>query len=351
MYAKQSGKALFPFIILVLICISGYLYFPASQGKSTNTKRGATAVTTVSAQEQSRIITIAAIGNARANQAIDIVSSQNDYVSDVYFTDGDMVLQNDKLIQLQDIEEKLAVKELTIRLKEQQRQLARLTELAKTQSAAQSALEEQRSVADALFTQLQSAKVELAQMTVTAPFKGVLGKRLISVGSFVDNNTRITTLDDISVIKVDFQVPEKYLGQLKKGMTVKALSDAYGTTPFDGVISHIDPRIDETTRTVQITADFTNEHTQLKPGMLLHIIVELRALTAIMVPEKSIIPRKGQHYVFVINNENKAQLTEVELHTRFSGWVAIKNGLAIGQKIVSEGTTKIRSGSAVTEKG
>jgi membrane fusion protein (multidrug efflux system) len=351
MYAKQSGRALFPFIILVLICISGYLYFPVTQGKATNAKRSATVVTTVEAKEQTRGITISAIGNARANQAIDIVSAQNDYVSDIYFSDGDVVSQNDKLVQLQDTEEKLTVKELKIRLKEQQRQLARLTELAKTQSAAQSSLEEQRSVTDALFTQLQSAKVDLEQMTVIAPFDGVLGKRLISVGSFVDNKTRITTLDDISVIKVDFQIPEKYLGELKKGMKVSALSDAYGKTPFHGLVSHIDPRIDETTRTVQVTADFTNQNMQLKPGMLLLVTLELRSLKAIIVPEKSLIPRKEQHYVFVVGSENKAQLTEVKLLTRFDGWVAIENGLSVGQKIVTEGTTKIRTGSLVTEKG
>ncbi|MBE0366271.1 efflux RND transporter periplasmic adaptor subunit [Pseudoalteromonas aurantia] len=351
MYAQQSGKALFPFIILVLICITGYLYLPTSQGKPTNIKPNTIVVSTITAEEQSRIISVAAVGNARANQAIDIISSQDDYVTQIYFADGDSIQRDQKLVQLLDAEEQLAVEELNIQLKEQQRQLSRLNELAKTQSAARSALEEQRSVADALFTQLQSAKVKLAQMTIKAPFDGVLGKKLISTGSFVDSNTSITTLDDISVIKVDFQVPEKYLGQLKKGMTVTAISDAYRHTSFNGYVSHIDPRINETTRSVQVTADFANNNAQLRPGMLLQITLELRALTAIMLPEKSIIPRKDQHFIYIVDDQDKAQLTNVELHTRFNGWVAVSKGVNIGQKVVTEGTTKIRSGSSVTEKG
>lgn len=351
MHVQHSGKALFPFIILVLICITGYLYLPMTQGKPTFPRNSVTKVTATKATEQSRIISVSAVGNARANQAIDIVSSKSDYIHAIYFNDGDYVKQNSKLIQLLDTEEQLAVQELTIKLTEQQRQQARLTELANTQSAARSALEEQRSITDALATQLKSAQVALDEMTITAPFDGLLGKKQISKGSFVDNKVRITTLDDISTIKVDFQIPEKYFGQLHKNMVVTASSDAYGQTRFTGYVSHIDPRINESTRSVQVTAKFANKNAKLRPGMLLQVKLELRAITAIMLPEKSIIPRKDQHYVYIVDEQGKALLTPVTVQARFNGWVAISSGVADGQQIVTEGTTKIRSGSSVVIKG
>ncbi|RRS08945.1 efflux RND transporter periplasmic adaptor subunit [Pseudoalteromonas sp. J010] len=347
----QSGKALFPFIIIVLVAISGYLYLPASQGKANGRAVSATPVQAHTVAKEERVITVNSIGSARANQAINVTSAQSDYIAQLYFDDGGVVKQGDKLVQLRDAEEKLDIKALKVTLKEEIRQLNRLKDLAKTQSAARSQLEAQSAKVDSLTAQLEATKTKLAEMTVYAPFDGLLGTRNVSIGSFVNNSTVITTLDDISIIKVDFQVPEKYLAQLQLGMQVSANSEAYPAQTFTGKVSHIDPRINEQTRSVRVTASFTNTEYRLRPGMLLHIALELARFEALVVPEKSIIPRQDKHYVFIVDKEGKAQQREVHLQTRFSGWVAIDKGLAEGQQVITEGTLKIRSGSKVEIKG
>ncbi|KZN40461.1 efflux RND transporter periplasmic adaptor subunit [Pseudoalteromonas luteoviolacea] len=349
MRANQSGKALFPTFILMLIALCGYLYFPSSQGGNEQRAARSVQVAVYEATTQNRAITVNAIGSARANQAIDITSSHSDYISEILFRDGQTVSRGQKLAQLQNQQELLAVKELTINLKEQQRQLLRLTELAKTQSTARSQLDAQRSTVDTLTTQLQTTKLKLAEMEVYAPFDGILGKRLISVGSYVNDNTPLTTLDDISTIKVDFQLPEKYVARIAIGMQTSVTSDAYQGTNFTGQISHIDPRIDESTRSIQVTASFENKDLKLRPGMLLNAAVQLHQLNAVMLPEKSIIPRQDRHYVYVVE-DNKVKQQQVTLLTRFKGWVAIE-GLQAGQLVVTEGTTKVRNGSQVTVKG
>ncbi|RZQ54060.1 efflux transporter periplasmic adaptor subunit [Pseudoalteromonas phenolica] len=351
MYNKQSGKVLFPVLILILIAISGYFYLPVSHSKTGPSSRPATQVAAHIVSTDIKSINIDAVGTARANQAINVISAQSDYIESLAFADGEFVQVGQVLANLRDKQERLTVKELKINLKEQQRQLKRLQELARSQSAAQSQLEEQASEVDALQAKLANAESKLQEMVIKAPFSGVLGKRLVDIGSFVNSNTPFTTLDDISIIKVDFQVPEKYLAQLTQGMQVSAISDAYPNTPFTGEVTHIEPRINQATRSVSVTASFENETNLLRPGMLMQVALELGRIEALMVPEKSIIPRQENHFVYIIDDNDKAQQVKVELLKRFHGWVAIKSGLEAGQQVITEGTIKIRPGSSVTTQG
>lgn len=350
MYLKQSGKALFPFIITTLIAFSVYLYLPASQGKQTQFSQTPTNVTAHTVKTRENAVMVEAIGSARANQAVYIKSAQNDYVSDIYFEDGDLVSKGQALVQLQKQQEQIAVNELNINLREEKRQLDRLTELSRSQSTAKSLLEEQLSRVDATQAQLESAKSKLGEMTIKAPFSGMLGKREISVGAYINNSTIITTLDDISIIKVDFKVPEKYLAQLQTGMNVLSQNDAYPDQTFSGKVTHISSRIDAVTRSIEVTASFVNNSGLLRPGMLLKTALELSNSQALMVPEKAIIPLKDKHYVLQIK-EGIATQVEVNITSRNNGWVAIDSGLNAGEQVVTEGLIKIRSGSKVSVKG
>ncbi|WP_350549727.1 efflux RND transporter periplasmic adaptor subunit [Pseudoalteromonas sp. 120-MNA-CIBAN-0494] len=350
MYSRQSGRALFPFIITLLVIFSVYLYLPASQGEQADFSQMATQVSAHTVTSQENAVMIEAIGSARANQAVYITSAQSDYVTNIFFEDGDLVSKGQKLVQLQSQQEQIAVKELNINLREEKRQLDRLTELSRSQSTAKSLLEEQLSRVDATQAQLESAKTKLAEMTITAPFSGMLGKREISIGAYVNNSSIITTLDDISIIKVDFKVPEKYLAQLATGMKVLTQNDAYPDQTFIGKVTHISSRIDSVTRSVEVTASFANNSGLLRPGMLLKTALELSSNQALIVPEKAIIPLQDKHYVFQIL-DGVANRVEVHIAGRNNGWVAVDEGLTDGEQIITEGLIKIRSGSKVSVKG
>lgn len=350
MHTRQSGKALFPFIITLLLIFSVYLYLPSSHGEESDQKQMSTSVSAHTVSTQENAVMIEAIGSARANQAVYIKSAQNDYVTNIYFEDGDLVSKGQKLVQLQNQQEQLAVKELAINLQEERRQLDRLTELSRSQSTAKSLLEEQLSRVDAAEAQLESAKTKLREMVITAPFSGLLGKREISIGAYINNATIITTLDDISIIKVDFKVPEKYLAQLNIGMKVLTQNDAYPDQTFNGKVTHISSRIDSVTRSIEVTASFANTSGVLRPGMLLNTVLEISSNQALMVPEKAVIPLQDKHYVFQIKNDI-ANKIEVHVAGRNNGWVAVDKGLVNGEQVVTEGLIKIRSGSKVSVKG
>ncbi len=350
MFKYQSGKALFPFIIATLLVLCGYLYFPHGQGQQgRNGPRAVEVVAQPLAKGQQRV-SIEALGNARANQAIFIKSAQSDYVTSIHFNDGERVSKDQVLVTLKDDEEKLLVRELSVNLKEEKRQLDRLSELSRSQSTAKSLLEEQVARYEATEARLESAKSKLNELTIRAPFAGILGKRLISPGAFITNNTEITTLDDISVLKVDFKVPEKYFAALQIGMAVDAGSDAYPEHVFHGKVTHLGSRIDPATRSVPITASFTNPDLQLRPGMLLTTTLVLNSFEALSVPEKAIIPMQGKHFVYRVTN-NIAERVEVTVIGRHLGQVALQGELNEGDLIVTEGVMKLRPGSQVKLKG
>lgn len=347
---QQSGKTLFPFLIILLAAICVYLYLPNTATATQTRSAKPVTVKAITTQLHTQSIDIQALGTSRANQEIIIRSAQSDYVASVFFDDGDQVEKNQILVELNHAEEAARVEELTINLKEEKRQLERLNKLAKTQSTAKSLLEEQRSRFEATQVQLAAAKIRLSEMTITAPFSGRLGQRMISAGAYINSNTDITTLDDISVIKVDFNVPEKYLAQLTEGMTVNATSPAYPSITFTGQLSNISSRINATTRSIPVTASFSNENKKLRAGMLMYASLQLSELNALIIPEKSIIPIEDQHFVYVIE-EGKAVKTAVVIEQRIHGNVAIKSGLKAGQQVITEGIIKIRPGRDVVVKG
>ncbi len=345
-HSRHSGKALFPVFIIIFLGLCIYLYLPKGQSQQNGGAMQSTRVQAHTVSNEQRSVSVEGIGSSRANQAIFIKSAQSDYIENIYFDDGDSVKAGQLLVQLRDKEERLEVTELEANLSEVERQLNRLTELARSQATAKSLLEEQRAKYEATQAQLEAAKTKLAEMKVTAPFSGTLGKRMVSKGAFVSTSTEITSLDDISIIKVDFNVPEKYLAQLKLGMKVTAHSDAYPGQIFSGQVTHVSSRIDMATRSVPISASFENKEGLLRPGMLLNTALELKTYQALLVPEKAIIPRQNKHFVFKIV-DGVAQEVEVQVDKRYNGWVGIKSGLTAGDQVVTEGIIKIRSGSPV----
>jgi membrane fusion protein (multidrug efflux system) len=349
MFAKQSGKALFPLIALILFGLCTYLYLPESNGQQNNRQAMPINVQAHQVAISRKANIIEALGTARANQAITLISAQSDYIKEIFFDDGDQVTKGQILIELQDEEETKRVQELEISLREEERKLKRLEQLAKTQAAARSALDEQKASFDATVVQLAGAKIKLSEMKLYAPFSGTLGQRAVSKGAFVNSSTKITTLDDTSIIKADFSVPEKYLAQIALGMTVMATSPAYPSAQFSGQVTHIASRIDTNTRSVEITASFDNNEQLLRTGMLLYSQLELSAEQTIMIPEKALIPQQSTHFVYVIN-DGKAAKREVKIGLRMGGWVAIKTGLAEGETVITEGIIKVRPDSPVIIK-
>lgn len=337
---------------VLLIGLSVFVVYLFLQNQPHETERrsesAATPVNTQQVSYSALVRQVSSLGTALANQSVQIVSNASDYLIELHINEGKTVNKGQLIAQLNDVEERARVAELSALLVDQKRQLERVKNLAKTQATAQSLLDEQQTKVNTTQAQLDAVKARLNEMTISAPFSGVLGLRQVSEGAYLTAGTVLTTLDDLSEIRLEFSVAEYYLAQLSAGMTVNATSVAYPDKVFTGQIKAIDTRLDPVTRSVKVHALLPNKEFELRPGMLLNVKVTLAEVKALQISEKALVPLQNKQYVFVVNQDNTVTQTEVQLGQRMPGLVEIVSGLNAGDQVVIEGTTKIRSGSVVT---
>lgn len=189
----------------------------------------------------------------------------------------------------------------------------------------------------------------LDERLIRAPFSGVLGFRQVSPGSLLTTNTVVTTLDDISIIKLDFSVPENFLSALKPGMEINAKSSAYENDVFVGQVETINSRVDPVTRTVTVRALLKNDDRRLRPGMLLTVNLIRSRKEVLAVPEESVIPVQDRKYVYVVTDgvANRIEITAGRIQP---GLIEVLDGINAGQQVVTQGAMKLRPGSKVAIK-
>mgnify|MGYP006402790189 CR=1 FL=1 len=340
-------KSRLPFIIILsaMLALIAYLNWPSDVVEKQRRQRVVTVKVAKASNTEFKDV-IEALGNARANEQVLISSKQSDVVDRVLINDGDHVQKGDILVQLNSDEEAAKVKELEANLAESVAQLNRFQDLLKKKATSKSQLDEQEAQTKAIAAQLLSAKTRFNDMTVKAPFDGVLGFREVSVGAYIKSGDVITSLDDLDTVKVDFSVPERFYTTIKIGQRIDAKNTAYQGQIFTGKITSVDPRIDSVTRSVNVRAEIPNANYKLRPGMLLNITVERRVDNVLQVPESAIIPIEDKHFVFVIDDD-KAQRKQVEVGRRKPGVVEITAGLVDGEPVVIEGALKLRDGTQV----
>jgi len=346
----QKNSNLIWVLLLLMALFVTYLFFQnQSPEQEIKSETSAVTVKTQLVTESSLVRQVNSLGTALANESVQIVSNASDYLTELHINEGKRIEKGQLIAQLNDVEERARVAELSASLVDQKRQLERVRNLARTQATAQSLLDEQQTKVNTTQAQLDGVKARLNEMTIRAPFSGVLGLRQVSEGAYLTAGTVLTTLDDLSQIRLEFSVAEYYLALLKPAMTVHASSVAYPDKVFSGQIKAIDTRLDPVTRSVKVHALVPNDQLELRPGMLLNVKVTLAEQQALQISEKAIVPLQNKHYVFLLQPDNSVIQTEVQLGQRLPGQVEIVSGLKTGDEVVIEGTTKIRSGSLVTK--
>ncbi len=294
---------------------------------------------------------VQAVGTARAKESIEIASRISEKISRVHFESGDSVRAGQILVSLQTGSDTANVAVAQAQLKDADRQFIRGEQLAKEKLVAASQLDTLRSNRDAARARVQAAQATLADRVIVAPFSGVLGLRQISPGQLVSAGTVITTLDDVSKIKVDFSLPEVQLAKLKVNLAIEARSDAFPNQVFTGRVISVDSRVDEQSRSIAAQAEIDNPDNILRPGMLLEINVMQSQRNAMVIPELALQQIGTESFVYRVTLDGKAEKAIVKPGSRSFGFVEIRQGLKAGDRVVVEGTSKLRPGQAVMEFG
>ncbi|MEJ2384025.1 MAG: efflux RND transporter periplasmic adaptor subunit [Xanthomonadales bacterium] len=289
-----------------------------------------------------------ALGNTRANEAIEVRPQITAAVTAIAFEEGQRVAAGDVLVRLESSEPLADLAAARAALVDSESQYRRAVELFRTRVVSESELEQLEARRDADDAAVRAAESRLAHTVIRAPFAGNIGLRRISIGSIVSPSTVITTLDDTSRIKLDFDVPEVFIPRLQKGLTINARSAAWPDTVFRGEVVSIDTRVDPVSRTVTVRAILPNDDARLRPGMFLTVTLLKDDVEALLVPEEAIVPERSKQFVFVVLDTGRVERREVTTGRRRPGEVEIVDGIRPGEAVIVEGTQKVRDGSAVT---
>jgi membrane fusion protein, multidrug efflux system len=326
---------------------------PAAGGKGPATAaggagRGPVPVVTQRVASSTQNDAIEALGTTRANEAVDITAKTGNVVTAIRFKEGAPVARGAVLVELDSaqIRADLAAAEAT--LAESRSQFNRSRELYTTKVLSAAQLEQIEATLKANEARVAAQRARLADTIIRAPFAGRTGLRRVSLGSLVPAGGVITTLDDVSQLKLDFTLPEAFLSAVKPGLEVSATSVAWPGREFRGRVQSVDSRMDPATRAVTVRATLPNADNALKPGMFLTVQLERPSVTAIVIPEQALVPEQGKLYVYVVQGTT-AEKRAVTIRQRRPGDVQVASGLQVGERLVVEGTLRLRPGAAVTE--
>jgi membrane fusion protein (multidrug efflux system) len=303
-------------------------------------------VTVQRAHRDSLFDVVEALGTAQANESVTLTAKVTDTVRRVNFEDGDYVEAGAVLIELTNQEEEAALAEARANLDDAESQLRRLEDLSSRGLTAASDLDVARSRAAATRARLNSVVARLRDRLIQAPFSGLLGFRQVSPGTMLSPNTAITSIDDISTIKLDFTVPESAIGTMTPGAKVIAKSVSFPDREFEGIVRTVGSRVDPVTRAITVRAHIVNADRALRPGMLLTVQVVTAERVALVVPEGAVFQVQNRAYVYAVDGDTVHQ-RQIDVGGRRFGVVEVLDGLAEGDLIVVEGIIKLREGARV----
>lgn len=285
---------------------------------------------------------IEAVGTAFANEQADLNSTVTERIERINFADGQYVPRGAVIATLVRAQQGANLNESQARLREAQLQLDRLKQLQAQGFATKARVDEQQASVDVARAQSQLANAQIADRVIRAPFSGYLSLRRVSPGTVVSAGTTIATIVDHSAIKLDFTVPETFLPALKPGLEISATAAAFPGEQFRGKIASIDPLVDPVSRAATARAILPNPDLRLRPGMLMTVDIRSPARDSLTVPELAVIGEGQSAFVWKVAPDDTASRVEVRAGSRREGRVEILSGLAEGDRVVAEGTVKLR---------
>jgi len=294
------------------------------------------------------------LGVAKGRQSVTITSNTTELITGVHFTDGQRVRAGQVLVDLKAQEQTADIAQFQAALGLAQSNYARWKTLYDKGIASPAALDQYRAQLAQAKANLAAAQSRKGDRTIRAPFAGVVGLSDIAPGALINPGTAIVSLDDLGVIRVDFQVPDRYLATLHEGVPITARSEALPNAVFTGKVAKIDTRVDERTRAVKARAEFPNPNGEIKPGMLMHVTVDQGHRQSVAVPEAAIQYDADQASVFLISRQGGKAIAEqkqVVAGANEGGFIEIRDGLPAGAAIVADGVNRVKNKQAVKVTG
>ena len=300
----------------------------------------------IPAQRRDLKETLTVVGSLAANESADIRAEVSGLVREILFEEGQRLAKGQVLLRIDDSELRAQYAQVEARYRLSELNVTRTEALALSQAISQQETDRVRSEFAGVKAELSLLKTRLEKTEVKAPFDGITGSRSVSPGDFVNTSTPLTTINDLSKLKVEFQVPERFLGKIQHGTSFLIRSRALDAgQEIQGEVYFVSSVIDRSTRSSEVKGFLDKPPAVLKPGMFANIdlVLDVRK-AALTVPEGSIlITAGGGPQVIAVREENGesiASFVPVELGLRVRGIVEVtpsNGGLEENQLVVASG--------------
>src|SRR5256714_10161862 len=284
---------------------------------------------------------IAATGQIEAIQSIELRPEVSGRITEILVREGQEVGAGTPLFKVDDAELKAQVAQAEAERQLARQALERTKQLIAQNASSTSDLEQAEAKAHGADASFDLLKTRLDRTVVRAPFAGVVGRRLVSIGAYVSSQTSLITLQSVSPQYASFDVPERYADRLRRGQLVSFQVAALPRKNFSGEVVFVDPVVSLPGRTILIKARVPNSEHRLQAGMFIEarLATDIRP-NAVVVPEDALLPMQGATLVWVVK-EGKANQRQVSVGVRTAGWAEVLSGVEAGDSVVVGGGERL----------
>lgn len=290
---------------------------------------------------------ITAVGSLRSDETVIVRPEVSGRIAEIGFREGQQIAKGTTLIRLDQSIQRAELLQADANLALAKSRIERARDLhgkGFISSQARDEAESNYKVAQAAY-ELSAAR--LTKLEIRAPFGGVVGLRMVSVGDYVREGQDIVNLEAIELLKVDFRVPEIFLKEISVGQPLQLTLDAIPNKIYAGQVVAINPLLDANGRSVVVRAGVKNTGATLRPGMFARVsLLSSQVQNGLTIPEQALIPVGDDVFLYKIA-DGRALRTKVEIGQRTTGFAEIVRGLAAGDVVVIAGQPKLRDGAAV----
>jgi len=331
-------------VAMTVACGSGEAA-PAAAGGGRR-PQGPVPVEVVVARADTVVDAITANGQVEPLQSIELRPEVDGRIVEILVREGAPVAAGAPLFRIDDAELRAQVARAEANRDLARQALDRTRQLFNERATSPAELERTEATARSSQAELDLLTVRLERTTVRAPFAGVAGQRLASLGDYVTSASRLVVLQTVDPQRAAFQVPERFAEQLALGQTVAFRVAALPGREFSGVVDFVDPVVQLPGRTITIKARVPNPRRELAAGMFIEarLVVGVRP-EATVVPEDAIMPLQGTNAVWIVS-DGRASRREVELGVRTPGFVEVR-GVQPGEQVVVSGGERLSEGGEV----
>ncbi|WP_312723850.1 efflux RND transporter periplasmic adaptor subunit [Stutzerimonas kunmingensis] len=301
-----------------------------------------------------------AIGTLKASQGIDLSVEIAGTITDVQFQSGEKVSKGQAIVLLDSEMEQASLASAEADLNLSRLEFQRARSLLDRQAISRSEYDRLNAESQKAAASVAQLRASLSKKRILAPFSGTIGIRQVDVGDYIAAGTPIATLQDLTTLYVDFFLAEQHVPLLKLGQRVQLQVAAYPGERFEGVISALNPKVETTTRNVQVRAELGNPDGRLLPGMFADLQVLLPTETAqVVVPETAITYTLYGNSVLLVtegtppdgvSSDEPYLVVERRFVTtgeRRDGLTVVLDGLEGGEQVITAGQLKLDSGTHV----